>query len=419
VRIAASQHQTKAAPFLRALLEHGHEFVVDAADVFLLDIDTKWNAPLYEPRLERGEKVFLYPHAPHASYLYDGCIEADQRVTAHFVVSEGVREVYRRIGMTVPTYAVGFPWCELRPFRTCDEPRKVLFAPEHPLGNGYMRPAHRDRNTRVFEALLELDVELTVRHIMSAEQNGLYPVGGVTFVEAQPDNGTAQIDEADAVVAVGTFASLAIARGVPTIMFDQSEPLENDNPDGTTWVPAHWERYGDYVRYPYDFTDGPLGQLLSDACASDARIAEWRERHIGEQFDPSAFATLVRELCREPILEDEVRDQVVVTFADEIVRRPDLLARYAGKWPQGESTTLVVYAPDAEETEIVPQLQAAIERSGVAEPDLPDMLLTALPRHEVHERTIARRACAILSGGDVDGPLADLPDALGAQARVA
>ena len=417
MRIAASQHQKKALPFLTALAEHGHQLVSGDADVFLLDIDTKWNKPIYEPRIRRGEKVFLYPHAPHATYLYDGCFDADPRVTAQFVVSEGVREVYRRIGMTVPTYAVGFPWAELRPFRPADPPRKVLFAPEHPLANGKINPDTAARNRQVFDALLELGVELTVRHIMEIERNGLYPADSVEFVQAKPDNGTDQIDETDAVVAVGTFAYLAIARGVPTVMFDQSKPLINNNPDGTVWRPANWHLYGDYVRYPYDFYDGALGDLLLDAARGDERIRDWRELFIGPQFDPTAFSRLLNELCCDPILESEVRERVVIAWADELTERPGLLADYARRFDGDESTTLVVYAPDAAEEEIVPRIQAAIEATGVAESQLPDMLLTALARHEVHELAMARRASAVLTERAVDGPLGALPSVFDAAAE--
>lgn len=382
------------------------------ADVFLLDLDTTFNKPLYEPRLARGEKVFLYPHGPNTAWLYDGCMEADERVTAHFVVADGVRELYRRIGVTVPAYTIGFPWCDLRPFRPSAPPRKVLFAPDHPLGDGFIRPEYAERNRRVFEALLELDVELTVRHIMEVERNGLYAADGVRFVEAQPDNGTAEIDAADAVVAVGTFAALAVARGVPTIMFDQSEPPENDNPDGTRWVPASWHSWSDSSRYPYDFSDAPLGELLTDAAASDDGVREWRARFIGEPFDGAAFAKLLGELGRDPLLESELRDHVVVAWADEIAERPQLLADYARRFAGDERTTLVLYAPDADEDTTIAAVEAAIEASGLDGADVPDMLLTVLARHEVHERAMAARAFALLTGRANSGPLAALPCAL-------
>jgi hypothetical protein len=418
VRIAASQHDTKAAPLIEALVRDGHQLVPGPADAFLVDLDTKWNKPLYDARLARGEKVFLYPHAYNTAFLYDGCMDADERVTAHFVVGEGVQEVYRRIGMTVPTYAIGFPWSELRPFRASAAPRRVLFAPEHPLPSGYIRPEHAARNRAVFEALLELDVELTVRHVMALELNGLYHVDGVRFVDASRVEATVQIDSADAVLAVGSFAALSVARGAPTVMFDQSEQPENDNADGTRWTPASWDRWGDYARYPYDFADGPLADLVADAAANDARIREWRDRFIGKPFDPGAFAALFAELCQEPVQESEVRERVVVAWAEEIARRPDLLARYA-RDAADDHTTLVLYGPDGDQDVIVPALEASFAGCGLAADALPDMLLTVLPRHEVHERTLARRAAAVLTDRDVDGPLADLPSALAPDASSA
>ena len=411
MRIAASLHENKGWPLVQALLCRGHQMATGEADAFLIDLDTKWNRGLYEPRLARGEKVFLYPHAYNTAFLYDGCMEADERVTAHFVVGEGVREIYRRIGMTVPTYAIGFPWTELRPFRACAAPRRVLFAPEHPLPSGYLRPEHADRNRAVFEALRALpDIELTVRHVGPIELNGLYPVDGVEFTPAEPATMEPQIDAADVVVAVGTFFALSVARGAPTITFDQREVPENDNADGTRWTPSSFDRWGDYASYPIDFADGPIDELVSKAAASDEPIRAWRDLFIGGPFDPIAFASLFEELCRDAVDEAEVRERVVVAYAGEIVRRPDLLARYARSLGDARHrTTLVLYAPDADPNGIVPELQAAIGATGLDEAELPDMLLTALPRHEVHERALARRASAVLTEHDVDGPLADLP----------
>jgi hypothetical protein len=413
MRFAASQHQKKAAPFVKALIEHGHQLTHGEADAYLLDLDTPYNKHLYESRLARGEKVFLYPHGAFTAWFYDGPFEPDERITAHFLTAKGIKEVYRRIGVNVPAYVVGWPWCKIEPFRACAEPRKVLFGPHHPLADGRLCDQDQQKNRRIFEDLLALpDIELTVRHVLSLERNGIYHVDGVRFVEAHPDNGTAEIDEADVVVTGHTMAYIAIARGTPTVMFDARDtPYAHHNPDDAIWV-ADGTRYAELTRYPYDVSDGPIGGLIKEACASDDAIREWRDNFIGNDFDPSAFSILMNELIREPFLEDELRERVVIAWADEIAERPDLLATYAKQAAGDDTTTLVLYAPDCDEESVVPTLQAAIEASGVTEDQLPDMLVTALPKHEVHERTMARRASAVLTDRDVDGPLADLPSVI-------
>ena len=74
------------------------------------------------------------------------------------------------------------------------------------------------RAPRPTPRLLEGPWHLTVRHIGTLEQNGLWHADGVDYVQRRLQMSTAEIDAADVVVAGdGTFPTLAIARGVPTV----------------------------------------------------------------------------------------------------------------------------------------------------------------------------------------------------------
>ena len=415
VLIAASQHQQKAAPFIRALVEHGHRLVRGAADAYLIDLDSPWNRRLYEPHLAGGAKVFLYPHgAPQTAYLYD-CdrYPPDPRVTAHFVIGEGQRELLRRVGVDVPVYVVGWPWSDIRPFRPCADPRRVVFGATHAHErDNFLADMHKERNRSIVEQLVAMELDVTVRYLGDLAVNGLEPVDGVTYVEGASDNSTHDIDNADVVIGDGTFACLAVARGRPTIFTDQADFPIVDEPDGSQSWPNNWDDYKDYRRFPYDISDGPLDELIESAAASDEKIAEWRDLFIGQPFNPTAFARLFGELCVDPLVETELREHVVVAFAGEIAERPELLAEYARRVDGDVSTTLVLYAPDTSEDEIVPMLEQAFAATALGDDALPDMLLTALPRHQVYDVALARRASAVLTGADLAGPLAALPNAL-------
>jgi hypothetical protein len=402
---------TKGVPFADALVAAGHAHSGHDAEVFLVDLDIEPFRGLYDHRLANGAKVMVIPHGPNANYIYDGIMGFDPRVTAHFTIGEGQREVMRRIGMTVPTHAVGWPWCERLPFRASAAPRRVVFAPNHPIErNGFLPDGFRKLHGEIFEALLALDVELTVRHIGDLAANGLWEAPGVTYERGATDNTYAAIDSADAVVAIGTFAALAIARGVPTVMFAQDvTPWNQAEDDGPVDLAENWDAYRDYVRYPHDVADGPIGEVLAAAAASDEGIREWRDLFLGPEFDPATFAQLVEELGRDALLDAHLRSEVHIAFADEIAARPDLLADYAGRVGPDTDATLVLYAPGAEVDDVVGPLQAAIDAAGLDDARTPDMLVVAIAGHEVHERALAARAAGLLSERPVEGPLSALP----------
>jgi hypothetical protein len=409
IRFAVTPHQTKAQPFIDALLEHGHQMVGFDADAFLIDLDLPQYQHAIQPHRAQGAKVFLYPHGPITQNLYDGMYPWDPEVTAHFVPGEGQREMLRRLGVGVPTYAIGFPWCAQAPFRATDNPRRVLFAPMHPLHHdGSLPDKCKAQNRRIYEDLLGLDVELTVRHFLDFEANGLYPVDGVISSPSDLGTATDDIDAADVVIGVGTLAALAVARGVPTITFDQGDDTFHIKADGSVVHPEREHLYADLMRYPIDTADGPLADLIPYAARSDEPIRRWRDLFIGEPFNPTAFSALVEKLSRDPLVESELRERVVVAFADELAERPELLARYSEFVAPESPVTLVVYAPDTEAEDVVEPLERALAAARLDDSNMPDLLLSAMERTEVYERAIARRASALLSDRDVPGPLGTL-----------
>jgi hypothetical protein len=146
-------------------------------------------------------------------------------------------------------------------------------------------------NRQTFKALykmLKTKVidRLVVRFSGSLEDNGL-PLEDVEYEEATMslENSLQSIQGGyDAVVAHQTFAYLAIASGIPTVMFGE-------------WVPPHsmsitvksWERYKDLLMYPLDILVGDPRDVLEQAICSDEPIREWKQNFIGTPFNPSCF----------------------------------------------------------------------------------------------------------------------------------
>lgn len=292
-----SDHQGKAAAIADALTARGHR-VVDSplgADAVLIDHDAPFHGklPLVEACVATGGRAFVYPHGASAALVtsWDGLYPPSPLLAGQLVVAEGHAEIARRFGYPAPTPVVGWSLCDLAPRRASRAPERVLFAPTHPPW------ARASKNAQVYAQLLRVPgLELTVRHLGTLADNALWPEPGVRFVRGDAPGAPgmiAQIDAADAVVAdFSTFASLAVARGVTTVMSDSAVVLNNERDR----EPDHVELYREYLRFPWETThpDDDLAGILQDAARDTERVAEWRERFIGAPLDPETLIAALR-----------------------------------------------------------------------------------------------------------------------------
>jgi hypothetical protein len=404
LKIAANDHDGKSLAFLQALRDAGHELVSgEPADLLLIDLDP----PLagYQELIGRhkslGAKVVLYPHAAGGPVLsYDALFEPDRRIDANLVVGPGQAEYLRRIDYHAPVHTIGWSYCEPRPFRACADVRHVVFAPTHPNADGSIADFDRDHNAGVYARLLDGPWRLTVRHIGTLAENGLWEADGVEFVNGRLTAQTAEIDAADAVIAgAGTFPALAIARGVPTVMYGQGCALLGV-PGETPRPLRRGDRYLDYVRYPFDAADGPLEELFHAAAASEAPIAAWKRRFIGAPFDARAFVALIERIAgAEPAAArvDATRAVTTVAFPDELLERPELLRSYADAYGPEDDATLLLWSPGLDERSLLAAAERAIETAGLPAERVPDILLVPLPGSPETDRVLSDRADALLS----------------------
>ncbi len=292
-----SDHQGNAGAFADALVRLGHR-IVDSpfgADAVLIDHDAPFHGklPLVEACVATGGRAFIYPHGASAANLtsWDGLYPSSPLLSGQLVVSEGHAEIARRFGYLAPTPVVGWSFCDLAPRQAYRAPERVVFAPTHPPW------AHLSKNAQYYAQLLRVPgIQLTVRHLGPLADNMLWPEPGVQFVQGDTPGAPSmieQIDAADAVFAdFSTFANLAVARGVTTVMADSSVVLNNERDR----EPDHIELYREYLRFPWETThrDDDLAGILQDAARDTERVGEWRERFIGSPLDPNALAAALR-----------------------------------------------------------------------------------------------------------------------------
>ena len=270
----------------------------------------------------------------------------------------------------------------------------------------------RDLNSEVFAKLVESPFRVTVRHLGTPEQNGLWKAEGVTFVDARTSAQFAEIKVADVVVAgEGTYPNLAIATGVPTVMYSQLTAALGL--PGEVMQPLRRKHlYQDYVRFPFDAADGPLEEIIREAARSDAPIADWKRRFIGQPFDARAFASLFERIVSHghpPVQLDPTRSFTTLAFADELAEHPELLRTYAETFTPGDDASLLLWAPGLDAQGLLSLAETAIERAGLDGDNLPDILLAPHPGSPEADLRLGERADAVLSEWPAVGRTGELP----------
>jgi len=301
VNFYCHNHQNKAFNYVNALKLAGHkETEKEIADFLLIDIDVLSRGVLIKKFHSQGKQTFLYPHTGRPILQWDGWYPPSEMVTAVFTMAQGGIDIPTRYGYnSAPIHAVGWSYTDVLEFQPCEEPKKVLFAPIHVNGNGFMTHRERSTNSKVFHKLLNTEgIDLTVRHIHPLEWNGLWVESGVDYVQGQPDQNTEDIHRADVVVSHQNMAYMAVAMGKPTLMMAEHLTPISGNTNKNVREVKSWDLYKDDLMFPLDILSGDTREMLKRACKDDHEIRSWRERFIGESFQHDKFVELVENYVR-------------------------------------------------------------------------------------------------------------------------
>jgi Zn ribbon nucleic-acid-binding protein len=293
-------HQNKETLMQQALLPKYHQISLIGGNMedvkfVLTDSDVMGRANRLQKLADKGiARFFVYPHAARPN-LFNDYYEPSPHTTAMLVSARGHIEILRSFGYPKSIEVIGWHLCPIQTFHPRPDPRKILFAPIHPKN----ADIDRDVNQRAFALLCHLAhrdlIHLTVRHIGPLSGSGLVHTEhpNIEYVQGQANGSYEQIDKADVVVAHQTYAYMAVARGVPTVMMAEDMPTHFLNGAGYYCVRS-WDKYGYLLQFPLDILkeDDTMG-LLRRAAACDEEIAEWRERMIGEQFVAEQFVKTI------------------------------------------------------------------------------------------------------------------------------
>ena len=299
------KHQHKAAVYIDALLCARYELSESKPDFVLFDHDIGRGDDTFRPqiirRVREGAKIFMYPHAARPMIQWDGMYPCfTDHVMGSFVIAPGHTEVMKRYGYPLPTWEVGWSYCRFRSFKPVSKVKMILFCPIHPHANGWLSDTDKQINIDTFNALLKLKgVHILVRYLRDLHKQGLWAQRGVQYYQGKPDGSTRQIDYVDLVVGHQTPAYLAIARGKPTIMCgDRVVPHSGNTPESFRSV-SSYDKYREYLEYPWDVADGDLEHQIEMVRRDDIRIRDWKARFLGKPFDPDYFTKTIEEKMAE------------------------------------------------------------------------------------------------------------------------
>lgn len=293
MRVAFHNNGNKGDLVAAALRDAGHTIRENGTgDIAVCDHDA--NTGL----CDRHERVVLYPHGGNPLFDWDEANDVHPHVRAHLTHGPGNVEVMEAYGYPAPLTAVGWCYSEVAPPRYPSDIRRILFAPSHPSGAGYLNPTIASINQRACSALVATGAEVHLRLFMGhdAAGHGITDTTGITATTNWKLLAHDDIDAADLVVSDGTLAHLALARGVP-VLWITSDIFDLGNTGyGECW-PAHWAELAPMVRYPYDMDDDNLDDLLTAVCAPSMAVEEYRRRFIGGPFDAGRVVSVCEEVA--------------------------------------------------------------------------------------------------------------------------
>jgi len=245
---------------------------------------------------EKVKPIFIYPHTPRAGYPYT-VREPWPNVAARFVFGEGTKEIYRRMGIEGAIHVVGWPYSQMWSLRQphlkneMGKPINVCFAPIHPNSNGFLFWADQQTNTHTHSVLCELAdaglINLTVRHLQPLPRSGiLSPNPDVNYISGQPDGSVKEMKAADVVIGAYTFAYMAIASGIPTIMIGETKGHWSGAHEDMMRHHKSPELWMDFARYTHNFEDvfhkGSLAwEMIIQAQYDYEQVAQWKRLFIG------------------------------------------------------------------------------------------------------------------------------------------
>ena len=299
-----SHHQHKGKPIEMALRKEGWRAGVNNVDVALFDHAINREKPengraLIKKYYDDGAAVLTYPHGATGAWWMDNDeYKTDNRLSGNLVIGEGHKHIEEIVQPNLNHYVIGWNFCPIEEFKKPKEIINILFAPIHASERtNNFREEALDTNSRVFYKLLKLPIKykIIIRYLNPLNTIGLKNVSRVILRHGNPDGSYSEIDNADIVIAEGTYMYLSVARGKPTIGINQHIPPRPNGYGSKSFKLNHWNDYEKYLAYPIDFDDSDdLLELIN--LASNEEQSKWKSLFIGNKMSSVYLSKLLKNI---------------------------------------------------------------------------------------------------------------------------
>src|SRR5258707_6093011 len=261
------------------------------------------------PGLDRfldSHPVFVTPHTPQSSFLWDGILE-QAPVCCNFVYGEAGRMCMKSYGYPYRVEPVGFARCEVLPFKPT-KGRDLLIVPAHPSRRGqYTNSEYLTWGFTTLKWILSkrgsfgkvtlcwsetrIDPDLA----QEMRKKDIDHVVANPWTDPEPlKHMIERVEAADLVVSCNTTGCVSVARGKPTVFFPESR----EPPASGTKKAINPDLYLGVLRFPLAIESMSIDDLLSVREAPNDEVEKWKRNNIGGNFNASKFIEVVKEYIK-------------------------------------------------------------------------------------------------------------------------
>ena len=304
----ALKNRDAADAYVKALLSAGYTNAghMEEADFLLYDYERgSGGKRAVIERFLQTRPGFIYPHTPASSFIWDGPY-SPLPVSCNFVAGEGQRKSMEAYGYPSRVEAVGFPRCEVVPFKP-SAGRSVLFVPARTRKDGgYANVDYKTETPLVFRFLLdhrhefdgiEMCYTSTLENVGIKQWEDEAVQKGVVFHLTNPYKDEApfaamleRIEHADLVISCETVGYVAVARGKPAIFYNAFT-----TPETLAGRAENYEKYRKYFQFPLSLEYMDIQEVFAVMENQNLAVELWKQDNIGGNFMADKFLSIVKE----------------------------------------------------------------------------------------------------------------------------
>lgn len=281
------------------------------ADAVFIDREPTGNERRWDAINDLATKkpVFIYPHTPYSSWLWDGYTKPSKNIACNFVCNEAALKIMDSYGYPCRRENIGFSRpLQVKPFSPTKGVILGYSGPRLIGANGkFYRSGDAEYIKKTMGWIIENKkqfLEVKIFYSFSLEVYGLEEYAtcsGLEFVNVAKDSietknlntetALRQLEDIDIFIGSNTLGYIALSQGIPTVLVGHN----NDVPSHSTNNAIHYSDYAKWCDFPLKLEEMD-GRDLQELCKKEPEsVMEWKRLNIGTNFDSAKFFKIVKE----------------------------------------------------------------------------------------------------------------------------